>query len=345
MNAQSPYDVSVVVLVQERPQSPPDIYREYSEALVQAGKRFEFIFAIQPAFRHLADSLKDLVHQGAPIRVLEYGQTVSESAMLRVSAAHARAPILVTLPGYHQSEAAVLPQLIERVEDGADLAVAWRYPRQDSWVNRLRGRVLHLFTGGLAGGRLHDVASGVRALRTDLLDDLRLYGELARFLPLVARKEGFLVEEVPSPVHREAMRRRSYSLATYFRRCVDVGGIIFLFKFTDRPLRFFGLLGSLLSLFGAATLTALFIVRMNGHRIASRPFLLLGVLAFVIGIQAIAFGLVGEMIVHLNAPRRVAYRLGGETQGPPLRERRSKPSMIRRSTATLRDAPRKDATA
>lgn len=324
-------DVSVVVLVLDAPRDLVQLYQESADVLAQAGHQYEFLFAVPPEHRAAVEALAPLVARGAPIRVLEYGRTVSESAMLRVAAAHARAPVLITLPGFRQAEFRVLPELIERVKAGADLAVAWRYPRRDSLVNRWRSTVLHALVGGLAGGRLHDVASGVRAMRTGLLNDLRLYGELARFLPLVARKEGFIVEEVATPIHPDAMARRRFSLGTYVRRLIDIGGIIFLFRFTDRPLRFFGLVGVLMSAVGATILLALLLVRLNGSHIAGRPFLLLGVLVFVVGIQSIAFGLVGEMIVHLNAGRRVAYRFRDEPVSPPtFPDRRVRPMLVRR---------------
>ena len=282
------------------------------------------------------EELRPLVADGAAIRVLEFGHSVSEAAMLKVAASHSRGRVLVTLPAYRQVEAGALLDLIPRVET-ADLVVARRWPRNDARINRIQNRVLHAMVGGLAGGRLHDVASGIRAMRPEVLQDTRLYGDVTRFLPLMARREGYTVEEVPARIHPAALKPRTYSLATYLRRLLDILGLIFLFRFTDKPLRFFGLLGGSLSLAGGLILAGMVLSKVLGaNGIAARPFFLLGVLLFVIGIQAIALGLIGEMIVHLNATRRASYRLKGEDAGPRVGERRAKSRFFSRG---LSEAP------
>lgn len=302
-------DVTVIVPVMERPTSLTALYREFAAPLRQSGRSFEFVFVSYPWFRHLTDPLGELAAQGEPIRLIEAMRGVSETALLKLAAASARGAVLVTLPAYFQTEASAIPALLARVEAGADLAVAWRWPRRDSLVNRLQNRVLHLFVGGITGGRLHDVACGVRALRREVVQEVPLYGEFARFLPLLAMREGFAVEEVQSPVHPGAMRSRVYGPGVYLRRLIDVVGLLFLLKFTDKPLRFFGLIGSVLSGIGAIMLAALFFQRLAGESLASRPMLLLAVLLMVLGIQSVALGLIGEMIVHLTASQRSRYRL------------------------------------
>jgi hypothetical protein len=302
-------DVTVIVPVVERPTSLAALYREFSAPLRQAGRSFEFIFISHPWFRRLTDPLVELAAQGEPIRLMEVMQGVGETALIKLAAAGARGTLLVTLPAYLQTEASAIPGLLARVEAGADLAVAWRWPRRDSLVNRLQNRILHLFVGGITGGRLHDVACGVRALRREVVQEVPLYGEFARFLPLLALREGFAVEEVQSPVHPAAMRPRVYTPGVYLRRFIDVVGLLFLLKFTEKPLRFFGLIGSLLSGLGALLLAVLFFQRLAGESLANRPLLLLAVLMIVLGIQSVALGLIGEMIVHLTASQRRRYRL------------------------------------
>lgn len=303
-------DITVLVPVVERPEALDGLYQEFSAPLRDAGWTCEFIFAVHPWFGDLVAPLKSLVARGEPIRVLEFGQGVSETAMLKVANASARGAIVVTLPAYRQVDASALPVLIRRLEEGADLVVARRWPRRDSMINRLQNRVLHSVIGDLAGGRLHDVGCGVRAMRPKVLDETRVYGDFVRFFPLIALREGFAVDEMPSPVHPRAMGGRVYGPGVYLRRLIDVFGLMFLMRFTDKPLRFFGLIGAVLGLAGGFTLLAILIERQFFDRgLANRPFLLLGVLLLTLGVQAIALGLVGEMIVHLHASRRPLYRL------------------------------------
>jgi hypothetical protein len=302
-------DVSVVVPVVERPGSLVDLYREIRPPLDAAGITFEAIFASYPWFRHLTDPLTALAEQGEPIRVLELGQALGETALLKAAASTAAAPILLTVPAYPQVDPSALPALVERVRSGADLAVAFRTPRRDSLINRIQSRILHALVGHLGGGKLRDVACGARAMRWSAMADVPLYGDFSRFLPLIALREGCQVEEVPAPVHPRAMKSRIYTPGIYLRRLVDVLGLTFLLQFTDKPLRFFGLVGTTAGGIGALILAIVFLQRVAGGSIADRPLLLLGVLLVTLGIQAIALGLVGEIIVHYSVGRQRRYRI------------------------------------
>lgn len=305
-----PLDVTVIVPVVERPEPLAELYEEYARPLREAGYSYEFVFVTHPWYSALTLPLKQCATGDAVIRIVEFGQGVSETSMLRGAASSARGRIVVTLPAYRQVEASAVPALVARVEEGIDLAVARRWPRRDSLVNRLQNRLLHLAIGNLAGGRLHDVACGVRAMRPHVMEETRIYGDFSRFFPLMAMREGFSVDEVPSPVHPRAMRSRVYSPGVYLRRLIDVLGLTFLLRFTDKPLRFFGLVGSVMSMAGLVLLVVIVLERQFADRgLANRPIFLLGVLLLTLGAQAIALGLIGEMIVHLSAPRRRIYRL------------------------------------
>lgn len=307
-------EISVIVPVTERPESLKELYEEYAAPLRRQRRSFEFVFAVEPWAHEMSLPLLDLARAGEPVRVLEVGQHAGESALLRLGARDSRGSILVILPAYRRVEASAIPELIARVEDGADVATARRWPRRDSWINRLQTRVFHLFAGRLTGRRLHDVGCGVRAIRRDVMERLPLYGDFFRFLPMFALREGYDVEEVSSAQHERDVHVRVYRPGVYLRRMLDLLGLLFLLRFTDKPLRFFGLIGSGLSLLGIFTLFVLFIQRLGGQGIADRPVLLLGALLVVLGVQAIALGLIGEIIVYLHAPTRRPYRLARRSE-------------------------------
>ncbi len=309
-------DVTVIVPVVEKPTSLVELYEEFSKPLATSGRTFEFIFAAHPFFRPLTNALTPLIAKGAPIRVIDVGQSVGETALLRLAASRARGRAIVTLPAYRQVEANTLPELLARLDDGADVAVAWRSPRIDSFVNRAQNRILHLTLGPLVRDRIHDVACGARAIRPEVLAELPLYGDFARFLPLLALRDGWRVDEVASAVHPQAMKGRVYGPGVYLRRLIDVLGLLFLLRFTEKPLRFFGLVGSFLASPGAVILLVVFLQRLGGQGASDRPVVLLGVLLLVLGVQLIALGLIGEMIVHLTASRRRGYRLREAKKGP-----------------------------
>lgn len=302
-------DVSVIVPVTERPEPLVDIYLEYAGAIADSGRSLEFVFIIEPFWRHAVDSLRVLAARGEPIRVIEAGHTVGESMLLKLGAARARGSVLVVLPAYHRVVAEAIPELVRAVEEGADLANGRRWPRRDSWVNRLQTRILHTMVTGLSSGQVRDVGSGVRAMRPAVLRELPLYGDFFRFLPVLALRDGYSVVELDAEQHPNDARVRIYSPGTYLRRAIDVFGLFFLSRFTYKPLRFFGLIGTMLGAAGATILFIMFVQRLGGEGLANRPMLLLAVLLFTLGVQAVALGLIGEIIVHFNAPGRRPYRV------------------------------------
>jgi hypothetical protein len=303
--------VSVIVPVTERPEPLDELYRELAAPLRAEGREFEFIFVTEPWGRTLATGLATLAAEGEPVRALLTGQVVGETAQIKLGLSQCKGDIVVIHPAYRRVEAGALTTLIARVESGADVATARRWPRQDSWINRAQTRAFHRLIAGLGAGRIEDIGSGVRAARRDVLRAIPLYGDFSRFLPLAALREGYLVEEVSVPQHSRERRTRVYSPGVYLRRLIDVIGLVFLLRFTEKPLRFFGLTGALLTAAGGLILLVLAVQRLGGESLADRPLLLLGLLLLVLGVQSIALGLIGEIIVHLNASQRRTYRIAG----------------------------------
>ena len=301
-------DLTVLLLASERPEPLAELYREYAPPLRSLGGSVEWVVAVEPWLRHMAEELRQGENGEAPIRVLVAAQSLGETGLVRMALPHCRAPVVLILSAYRRIEAGALPELV-RALDQADLVVARRWPRKDSWVNRLQGRLFHAVVAGATGAPLHDLASGVRVVRREVLEELPLYGDLYRFLPVLAARDGYQVRELDCPQHPRDVGARVYGPGVYFRRALDLLGLYFLVRFTQRPLRFFGLVGSLLSLIGTGILLVLFVQRLAGRGIADRPLLLLGVLLLVLGVQAIALGLVGEIIVHVHATRHRLYRL------------------------------------
>jgi hypothetical protein len=275
----------------------------------------------------LTKGLRELQAAGEPIRIAQVSQSVGETGLLRAGAEMASHDVLLTLPAYPRVVADHLPQVIRPVmEDEVEICVARRWPRQDSWLNRLQNRGFHFLVRPVGGGRVGDVACGVQAIRKEVLEALPLYGDFHRFLPLLAIREGYSLKEVDTAQHELDRRPRVYSPGVYLRRILDVLGLYFLVRFTEKPLRFFGLIGSVSALVGTIVLVGVMVDRFAGQPIADRPMLLLGTLLLVLGVQAIALGLVGEIIVHVNAPHRRAYRIaeGPRTEVEPVGTRKAK---------------------
>lgn len=300
--------VSVIVPVVERADDLLTLYRCFAEELDRRGEEHEFLFVFDGGFTPPPD-LVALSHERESVRLLSFARSFGETAALRLGIERSRGDVILTLPAYFQVQADGVGGLLDALQDGADMAVASRSPRVDSWLNRVQSHVFHRMIGGLTDRRFHDIACGVRLIRRPVAEALPLYGDLHRFLPALALREGYRVAEVPVPQHPSDARTRVYRPGVYLRRLLDVAAFFFLAKFTEKPLRFFGLVGSVFFGLGAVTSLVLLVERLAGQRIADRPLLLLAVLLIALGVQLMGLGLVGEIIVHLRSPHRRVYRV------------------------------------
>ena len=300
--------VSVIVPVVERADDLAALYRAFAGELDRRGEAHEFLFIFDGGFAP-GPELLALSRDNESVRLLSFARTFGETAALRLGIERSRGEVIVTLPAYFQVQAEGVGPLLDALRDGADLVVASRSPRVDSLLNRLQTRAFHWMLGGVTDRRFHDMGCGVRVMWRPVAESLPLYGDLHRFIPALALREGYRVEEIAVPQHPNDARTRVYGPGVYLRRLLDIAAFFFLAKFTEKPLRFFGLVGSVFFALGALTGLVLLGERIAGQGIANRPLLLLAVLLIALGVQLMGLGLVGEIIVHLRSPHRRAYRV------------------------------------
>jgi glycosyltransferase involved in cell wall biosynthesis len=304
--------ISVVVPVVERADHILAVYHAFARELDQRTDRYEFVFVFDGRFTPPAE-LVTISRETSQVRILRFAREFGETAALRLGIERSQGSLIVTVPPYFQVQPEGIGLLLDALTGGADMAVANRSPRLDSWINRMQSRAFHRIVGGVSSQRFHDMACGVRAMKRPVAEALPLYGDLHRFIPALALREGYRVDEVAVAQHPEDAKLRVYRPGVYLRRLLDVAAFFFLAKFTEKPLRFFGLVGSVFLGLGTVISLVLLIQRIEGQGIANRPALLLAVLLLALGVQLIGLGLVGEIIVHLRAPHRRAYRVRERT--------------------------------
>jgi glycosyltransferase involved in cell wall biosynthesis len=305
--------VSVVVPVVERADDLVTLYRTFSAELDSRGEEHEFIFVFDGGFSPPQELLA-LSQERENLRFLRFARAFGETAALRLGIERSKGDVILTLPAYFQVKPEGVGPMLEALTEEVDMVVASRSPRIDSWLNRLQTVAFNRMIAGVTTDRpFHDIACGVRVIRRAAAQGLPLYGDLHRFIPALALREGYRVTEVAVPQHPSNARTRLYRPGVYLRRLLDIAAFFFLAKFTEKPLRFFGLVGSGFFLAGAVTSLVLLIDRIEGQGIANRPLLLLAVLLLALGVQLMGLGLIGEIIVHLRAPHRRAYRVRERT--------------------------------
>ncbi len=247
------------------------------------------------------------------VRTIQLHKRFGEAVCLSSAFHHAQGRWILTAPQYVQIDPASLGGLFERADDGADFVASWRSPRVDAWVNRLQSSLFNALLRRLVGTRFHDVNCTLRLMRREVLEQMTIYGTMYRYLPAIAYNRGFRVDEVRvRHVAEMAGGVGWHGPGVYLRRVLDVLGVVFLTKFTHKPLRFFGALGGLSMLAGGLTSgwqLALWVFKDDMQGLYQRPLFLLGVLAFVLGVQIVGFGLVGEIVIFTQARNVREYRI------------------------------------
>jgi hypothetical protein len=222
--------------------------------------------------------------------------------------------VIVTLPAYFQIAPADIHRLIDAL-DRAEIAISHRHPRGGSWLETWRRRAFHGLLASVTRLRFNDLGCNARAMTRKVLEEIQLYGEQQRFLPILAERQGFRVQEVQVRQATQGGRMDTYRPRTYTRALLDIFNVFFLVRFTKKPLRFFGMIGITSFALGAVELLYLLFDRLVLHTpLADRPALMLASLFIVLGFQIFALGLLGELIIFAHAGGSRDYKVESVTR-------------------------------
>jgi glycosyltransferase involved in cell wall biosynthesis len=210
---------------------------------------------------------------------------------------------VVTIDGDLQDDPAEIPRLLAKLDEGFDLVSGWKTKRRDPLPRRILSRIFNAVASRISGLRLHDLNCGLKAYRAEVVEGLRLYGELHRFIPVIAHYRGYRVAELPVGHRPRAHGRSRYGVERTVRGLLDLLTVTFMGRYRYRPLHLFGGLGLVLGAIGVAVLVYLTVLKALGEAIGHRPLLTLGVLLVVVGIQLVSLGLVSELITSHHEER------------------------------------------
>jgi len=295
--------LSVVVPLYNEEHSVETLYGEIAAALEPAGEPFEVIFVDDGSTDNSLGVLTLLHAETTNVVVVQLRRNFGKAAALQAGFLEAKGDIVVTIDADLQDDPAEIPQLLAKLDEGFDLVSGWKSRRNDPWTRRLLSRVFNWATAVVSGVRLHDVNCGLKAYRAEALRGIRLYGELHRFIPVLAAYRGFRIAEIPVH-HRPRQHGRSrYGLNRYLRGLFDLVTVTFMGRYRHRPLHLFGGVGLLMGLAGFVILLYLTAIKIGGAAIGQRPLLTLGVLLVVVAIQLISLGLVSELITSQHEER------------------------------------------
>ena len=307
--------ISVVVPVHDEERSVALLYEELQAALEPSGEPWEAIFVDDGSLDGSFAALTRLHARTANVRVVRLRRNFGKSAALAAGFAQARGETVVTIDGDLQDDPSEIPRLLAKLEEGFDLVSGWKTRRRDPWRRRLVSRIFNAVTGRVSGLRLHDMNCGLKAYRSEVVRGLPLYGELHRFIPVLAHYRGFRVAELPVNHRPRTHGRSRYGLERYLRGFLDLLTVTFMGRFRHRPLHLFGGLGLVLGLLGTVILVYLTVLKATGEAIGQRPLLTLGVLLVVVGLQFFSLGLLSEMVTSHHEERvGTAEREGAQVE-------------------------------
>lgn len=301
--------VSAIIPALDRVENLFELTKQYHAALEQSNISHEFIFVLSPHYTAFEQDIIKLRDTGISCHIVFLSRNFGEATAIQIGAQQSSGQTILTLPPYEQIKPQDIPQILLQ-EDNPDIVTVVRNPRIDSTVNKFQGKIFNGLLKKLSGSTFEDTGCAVRAINKDVLDNLNLYGDLHRFIPLIAHQKGYTVRQVQIAQSIADSKRRVYPLKTYLSRALDLLTIVFLTKFNKKPLRFFGSIGAIASLSGLIGLAYIAYERIFLSIGASdRPLLVLFSLFLVLGIQLVAVGLVGETIIFTHAKEQTEYRV------------------------------------
>src|SRR6266550_3076737 len=295
--------ISVVVPVHNEERSVALLYDELRSALEPLGTPWEAIFVDDGSSDGTFAALTRLHNAADNVRVVRLRRNFGKAAALVAGFDQAHGETVVTIDGDLQDDPAEIPRLLAKLDEGFDLVSGWKTHRRDRLSRRVLSRIFNRVTSAFSGVHLHDMNCGLKAYRADVVHGLRLYGELHRFIPVLAHYRGFRIAELPVNHRPREHGRSRYGVERYLRGFLDLLTVSFIGRYRHRPLHLFGGFGLLLGLIGFAILVYLTVIKALGHAIGQRPLLMLGVLLVVIGMQFFSLGLISEMITSHHEER------------------------------------------
>jgi glycosyltransferase involved in cell wall biosynthesis len=312
----NPPQLSVVIPVVTRIDDLAELFSGYERALEQLGCTYEVLFVLDGSAQAAVAPLKALQESGKSMSIIRLAKHFGEATALSVGLNQTRGELILTLPAYHQVEPDSLRTLFAALGD-SDMLVVRRWPRAGGGVGSWRRRAFHSLIRSLTGESYSDLGCNVRLFKRQVATEIALYGDQHRFLPILANGQGFTVKEVDLPQSPKDRFLGRYRLRDYLHRLLDIVTLFFLVRFTKKPLRFFGMVGSAASVFGGLVVLVVVIQRLFfGMALADRPALLLGSLFLVLGVQVFALGLIGELIIFTHAGNLKEYKIAEIIERP-----------------------------
>lgn len=309
--------LSVVVPARDEEESLPLLVARVLEVCASAGLTLSDIVLVDDGSRDKTWAvMTQLAETHKAVQAIRLRRNFGKATALMVGIGACAGDVIVTMDADLQDDPDEIPRFIEMLDAGWDLVSGWKKDRHDPLSKTLPSRLFNKVTARISGVRLHDFNCGFKAYRREIFDSVELYGELHRYVPVLAHALGYRVAEIPVRHHARRFGKSKYGVARYLRGFLDLLTVVMITRYAYRPGHLFGGIGAFFLVAGGGVLTYLTGLKLfTGASIGGRPLLLLGVMVVIIGIQLVMFGMLAELVISrtqrpVEAQNVVAQHLG-----------------------------------
>jgi glycosyltransferase involved in cell wall biosynthesis len=295
--SQTPY-LSIIIPLLNEEESLPELYSRIRETMQQVRRHYEIMLG-DDGSTDTSFKVLEKLHTENPdlVKVIRFRRNFGKSAALSAGFKEAKGDFVITMDADLQDDPKEIPLLIEALGDSYDLISGWKKKRHDSSVFTLPSRVANAVTSKLTGLHIHDLNCGLKVYRNEVVKELKIYGDLYRYIPILVHQAGFRVGEKVVQHHPRKYGHSKYTVGKFYRGFLDLLTILFTANYIRRPLHLFGVWGLFSFVTGALIDGWLIIERLRGETsLSNRPLFLVGFFFIIIGVQFVSLGLLGEMI-------------------------------------------------
>ncbi len=291
--------ISIVIPVYNEQDSLQMLYDSLVKVITENYRNddFEIIFVDDGSNDDSVKIIKQIINADKRVRIMVFRKNFGKAAALQAGFRNVTGDIVFTMDADLQDDPNEIPKFINKINEGYDCVSGWKYNRLDPLEKRLPSKLFNKFTSSMSGIKLHDFNCGFKSYKREVVDTLDIYGDLHRFIPILVARNGYKITEIQIKHKKREFGRSKYGVERYLRGMFDSISVLFLLKYRDKPMHFFGRIGLISFLLGFAVCILLLIEWFKGIPIGTRPLLSLGILLIILGALFVCIGLIGNLVV------------------------------------------------
>ncbi len=290
--------VSIVIPLFNEAESLQPLANEITKVCTDNRLDFEVIFVDDGSTDNSLKVIKDICRNDTHYKYVSFQKNYGKAAALQVGFARVSGGSVITMDADLQDDPKEIPQLLKKLNEGYDLVSGWKKVRYDPFIKRQSSKFFNFVTRVMSGIKLHDFNCGLKAYRRAVVRQMKVYGELHRYMPVLAHWQGFSVTEIPVQHHPRRYGKTKFGISRFFKGFIDLVTVTFVTRYIKRPMHLFGFLGAFSFFVGFLVNGYLTLEWISGKPLSNRPMLFLGMLLIIVGVQFFSVGLLGEMMVH-----------------------------------------------